>query len=380
MKQLFLIVNIYLLSKGIITSAKLLEVWRKLKSRDFDSLYNEEDYHEFVHKCVVQRKNFPPLVMEFIIGTPIWINDAIFYYEQLRGNQVKIMSFWDDNFPLQLKQVSDPPVVLFLIGNEQLLQYTSRLIAFVGTRNVTAYGHKLTRRVIWEASISGVIPVSGFANGVDKLVFEYAIKYKIPTIAVLPMLETFKPQENVLYISEYPPHTTSPQKWHFVERNRLIAALSTATVVIEAPATSGALITAQLANDYGRDVYFMTHSLENFLGIGGITQTIVNDNAKLIFSLVQVLFNIDINVSTLFFRNFLAHLYVLLGEEKLHTVDLFTHIFFDLSKFLNKLLLRNSESFFKSVIELKRIGFIKEYKSKLVHNLLYAPEPWLKTS
>lgn len=168
-----------------------------------------------------------------------------------------------NNLPDALRQIPDPPSQLYYAGNSELLQKPA--LAFVGTRKSTAYGEKITEKLIAELAGYDLVIVSGMALGIDSCAHKAALKYGLPTIAILGSgLSQIYPTENIrlaeeiatkgLIISEYPPDTP-PRKMNFPQRNRLISALSLATIVIEAPLKSGALITAEFALEQGKDIF-----------------------------------------------------------------------------------------------------------------------------
>jgi len=187
--------------------------------------------------------------------------------------------FYDDpEYPELLRQISDPPFLLFCRGNLALLG--ERTVSIVGTRNSSALGKTACSTFAYEACMDGVTVVSGLANGIDGYAHRGAVNAYFDrvekgldtaalgkTIAVLPSaIDEIVPyghkklaeqilQSGGCLISEYEPGSDMAT-FHYVARNRIIAGLSPATVVIEAPAGSGALITADFALDYNRDVLF----------------------------------------------------------------------------------------------------------------------------
>ncbi len=196
--------------------------------------------------------------------------------------QMKIgLVFYDDTeYPEVLRQIPDAPYLLFYRGNVGLL--AERTVSVVGTRKVTAMGRQAATQFAYEAAMDGISVVSGLASGVDGAAHQGTLNAWFDakekggeaacagigrTIAVLPSaIDEVVPyghkkmaekilQSGGCLISEYEPGMNIAN-WHFVGRNRIIAGLSPATVVIEAPAGSGALITADFAADYNRDVMF----------------------------------------------------------------------------------------------------------------------------
>jgi DNA processing protein len=184
----------------------------------------------------------------------------------------------DPDYPELLRQITDPPFLLFCRGNYKLLK--ERSVSVVGTRRITPEGRAATKQFAYDAVMDGCNVISGLAVGVDGNAHQGAVDAffdadekgedtgKIGrTIAIMPgAIDEIVPagqkhlagqilQTGGCLVSEYEPGEQLAN-WHYVGRNRIIAGLSPATVVMEAPAGSGALITADFAVDYNRDVFF----------------------------------------------------------------------------------------------------------------------------
>jgi DNA processing protein len=168
----------------------------------------------------------------------------------------------DMQFPSLLADIPDPPAVLFTVGDLSLLARPA--VAIVGSRDPTAYGVDVCRRIVGLASAAGLVVVSGMARGLDAAAHEQSLALRGGTIGVLGNgLGVVYPAANRhlydrmaqrgLLITEFPPGER-PNAGSFPRRNRLISGLASATVVVEAAATSGALITANAAAEQGRDV------------------------------------------------------------------------------------------------------------------------------
>jgi DNA processing protein len=212
-------------------------------------------------------------------------------YEQQHAN------FWtpaDAEYPTLLYEIVDPPPILFYRGRLELASALQLMpsVGVVGTRNPSDYGQRWTRRLIQQLVTHNVIVVSGLAKGVDRYAHQQTLDGNGLTIAVLGTgVDQVYPSINHdlhdriarhgLLLSEHP-NGTPPERSHFPRRNRIIAGLSRAVVVTEAPARSGALITAQLANDYGRDVFALPGSLDNLNSYGCLE--LINQGAQMILS------------------------------------------------------------------------------------------------
>lgn len=200
---------------------------------------------------------------------------ALNYCQKL---DIQILLNQDLEYPELLRQIADPPYLLFCRGDINIL--ADRCVSVVGTRRITPEGKNAAREFAYSAVLDSCNVISGLANGADGFAHQGAIDAYFDycekgldtmklgkTIAVMPTsIDVITPsshkklasqiiQSGGLLISEYEPGLPLA-KWHFVGRNRIIAGLSPATLVVEAPAGSGALITADFALENGRDVFF----------------------------------------------------------------------------------------------------------------------------
>ena len=211
--------------------------------------------------------------------------------EKLAKENITTISLNDRAYPALLKEINDPPYVLFVRG--QLPNPNSPTLAVVGTRKFTAYGKLACEEIVTPLVGQGVVIVSGLAFGIDAIAHQATIDNGGITIAVLgggvdnKTIAPTSPLELAkqiiasggAVISEYPPGF-EPTLYTFPARNRIVAGLSLGTLVIEAPLTSGALITAKCALDYNREVFAIPHSLNSPTGIG--PNNLIKMGAKLI--------------------------------------------------------------------------------------------------
>ncbi|WP_330949022.1 DNA-processing protein DprA [Virgibacillus sp. MG-45] len=192
-------------------------------------------------------------------------NEALLYDIKRDSSRYTIITIVDDIYPAMLKTIKDLPLVLFAIGNMNLLhQFPS--LSVVGTRTPSNEGMKKTTYLLSPLIKQGWVIVSGMAKGIDSFAHRTALAEKGYTIAVLGSgFQHIYPKQNVglfkeiitsngLILSEYPP-TTAPQPYHFPERNRIISGLGFGTLVIEAMERSGTLITVEQALEQGREVF-----------------------------------------------------------------------------------------------------------------------------
>ncbi|MFZ3151956.1 MAG: DNA-processing protein DprA [Anaerolineaceae bacterium] len=220
--------------------------------------------------------------------------------ETLVRKGIKTLTWNDPNYPRYLKEINQPPPVLYYRGSIE--PQDELAIAIVGTRNVTSYGRQLTKDTAAYLAGNGVTIVSGLARGVDAIAHQAALDIGGRTLAVLGCgVDVIYPPEHRklaekiirqgALISDYFPGT-QPEGANFPPRNRIISGLSRGTVVIEAGERSGALITAKFSVEQGREVFAvpgsvlspMSRGTNNLLASGAIPMTnpaIVLDSLQL---------------------------------------------------------------------------------------------------
>ncbi len=186
--------------------------------------------------------------------------------------------FWtpaDPEYPQLLREIPTPPPLLYYRGEIDLQENSGQksLVGIVGTRQPTEYGIKWTRQISTALAKNGFTVVSGMAEGIDTESHSAALKAGGRTLAVMGTgVDVIYPHKNRdlyqqilksgIVISEYPAKTP-PNRTHFPRRNRIIAGLSRAVLVMEAPLKSGALITATYANEFNRDVYALPGRIDD---------------------------------------------------------------------------------------------------------------------
>lgn len=184
-------------------------------------------------------------------------------FQSMQKFGVMLLHYWEDGFPEYLKRIHDPPVFLFYKGNIELIQEGG--IALVGTRNATHAGRRMADLLARDLAHHGVPVISGMARGIDTTAHRGAVRNGGHTIAVLGSgLDVIYPPENMelfesisasgLVLTEFPMHA-EPIHSNFPKRNRIISGLSDGVVVVEAGLKSGALITAYLALEQGKEVF-----------------------------------------------------------------------------------------------------------------------------
>ena len=183
----------------------------------------------------------------------------------IEKNKIDCHFYTDSSYPHRLKQCEDAPILFYSKGN--IKPDVQRVISVVGTRNATTYGKDLTESLIRDLALHfpDLLVLSGLAYGIDICAHRSALQNQLPTIGVLAHgLDRIYPaihrntavemlQQGGL-ITDFP-SGTNPDKQNFIKRNRIVAGLSDATLVVESSSKGGSLITADIAFSYGRDVY-----------------------------------------------------------------------------------------------------------------------------
>ena len=184
---------------------------------------------------------------------------------------IQICAWNDPQYPARLKNIPDPPMVLYYKGTMPRFD-EEPVVAIVGTRKPSAYGISTAKRMGYQIARCGATVVSGMAYGIDGVALSGALTAGGSVVGVLGCgVDVVYPASNRMLfsdveqrgclISEFPPETP-PHKWNFPKRNRIISGLSCGVLVIEAPAKSGSLITAKLAADQGREVFVVPGNVD----------------------------------------------------------------------------------------------------------------------
>lgn len=213
------------------------------------------------------------------------VNEEI---ERLRALGIDFVCWEDEDYPEPLRYIPDPPLYLFMSGS--YLPQDAMAVAIVGTRYPSPAGVSMAERLAFELASEGVTVISGLAVGIDGAAHKGALKAGGRTIAVLgcgidvpyPRAHSELRKEIVrsgALLSEYP-LGTYPEKWRFPLRNRIVSGLALGVVVVEAGPRSGALITARLALEQGREVFAVPGSPGDFRSIG--TNSLIKQGAVLV--------------------------------------------------------------------------------------------------
>ena len=206
-----------------------------------------------------------------------------------KEQQLQLLYKEDSSYPGIVKNIAQPPFLLYVRGNISLLQHT-HTISIVGARKATSYGKSIVKESVQELVQAGFTTISGLAYGIDQAVHQETLNANGKTIAVLGssiLEEDIYPRRNTgiakdiissdgLLVSEYPPYSQIYAS-HFPERNRIIAGLSHTTLVVEAGIKSGSLITARYALEQGRSVFAVPGSVYSPQSTG--TNTLISRGA-----------------------------------------------------------------------------------------------------
>lgn len=253
-------------------------------------------------------------------------------YSTLIENDVKFVDIFNDSYPCLLKTIYTPPLVLYYRGT--LPKNDVPLVSIVGTRRCTNYGKLVTKNLTKDLVSKNIGIVSGLADGIDSVAHREALSNNGYTIAVLGtnILECY-PKSNVslmteiiktgAVISEYPPNTKTYPK-DFPKRNRIIVGLSKAIVITEAPLKSGAIISANIALEEGREVLAVPSSILEPKGFG--TNELIKDGAYPVTSYIDILNAINITESVSDKKEIDKSEVMPLNEEEAFLYSFFTNV------------------------------------------------------
>jgi DNA processing protein len=215
----------------------------------------------------------------------------------IKENDINVVYFLDENYPERLKHCIDGPVLLFSTG--KINWNSRRIISIVGTRQITSYGTEFCKKLIEDLAPLNPIIVSGFAYGVDIVAHQAAMDHGLQTIGVLAHgMNQIYPKTHKKYIAKMEQNggfltefwsSSNPEKENFVKRNRIVAGISEATIVIESAEKGGSLITATMANDYNRDVFAVPGRVSDKLS-QGCNNLIKTQRAHLLTSAADLIY------------------------------------------------------------------------------------------
>lgn len=220
--------------------------------------------------------------------------------ELIKKNAITVIDIFDESYPALLKEISSPPLVLYVKGDPAILN--KPLIAVVGTRRPTAYGISMAREFADKLTGAGLGIVSGLARGIDTAAHEQAIKKGVSVAVLGSGLFNIYPKENIslsqaiskkgAVVSEFA-LDQNPLKENFPRRNRIISGLCCGTLIVEAAVRSGALITARLACEQNREVFALPGETRSPLSAG--THRLIKEGAKLVDCVEDILEELNMN-------------------------------------------------------------------------------------
>lgn len=191
--------------------------------------------------------------------------------KKIENKKVRLVLFTDHEYPSRLKHIPDSPSLFFMVGNTEVLK-SPRTLGIVGTRNATQYGKDITDEIVKACQGRNIAIMSGLAYGIDIQAHRSSLKYNVPTLGVIASgLDKIYPSSHTDVarqmcteggiLTEHPMGTV-PDAYNFPARNRIVAGLSDALIVVEAGQKGGALITADLALHYNKEVYAVPGTID----------------------------------------------------------------------------------------------------------------------
>lgn len=277
--------NIYLNAISILTKGKI------------DALQKIHDHFEgdWLHAWHADLKRFLPEDSDYSFKNRL---DPEQEYEKLVKAGIDMLTIYDNNYPALLKQIHNPPFLLYVRGSTSVLN--SLCFSVVGTRALTEYGRRASAHIVEELASQGFTIVSGLAAGIDTQAHKAALTAKTPTIAVLGCGiddRTIFPSQNVnlahqiireggAVISEYH-YAMHATRFTFPQRNRIVSGLSKGLLVVEADVASGSLITANCALEQNRDVFAIPGSIFSKTSQG--TNGLIKSGAKMVMNSQDIL-------------------------------------------------------------------------------------------
>ncbi len=218
------------------------------------------------------------------------------YLGYMKNNNIDIINIYDENYPDKLKKIYDPPIVLYVKGNKDILDEKS--MAIVGCRLCTKYGETQAKKLAYNLSLNNINIISGLARGIDSFAHKGCLMSGGKTLAVVGCgLDRVYPNENKelfnqiinkggAIISEYVVGT-KPLARNFPRRNRIISGLSDGVIVVEAREKSGTLITVDFALEQGKNIYAIPGNIDSPNAYG--TNNLIKQGAKLVTDVGDIL-------------------------------------------------------------------------------------------
>lgn len=211
------------------------------------------------------------------------------YLKYMNENNIEIINIYDKNYPDKLKVIYDPPIVLYIKGNKNILN--EKAMSIIGCRMCTKYGENIAKKLAYNLSINNINVISGLARGIDSCAHKGTLKANGKTIAVVGCgLDRVYPTENESLFNEIIKNNgaviseyiigTKPLSKNFPRRNRIISGLSDGVIVVEAREKSGTLITVDFALEQGKNIYAVPGNIDSLNSYG--TNDLIKQGAKIV--------------------------------------------------------------------------------------------------
>jgi len=218
------------------------------------------------------------------------------YLKYMQDNNIEIITIRNKEYPDKLRVIYDPPVVLYVKGNKNILN--EKAIAIIGCRACTKYGENISKKLAYNLSLNNINVISGLARGIDSFAHQGSLTAKGKTIAVVGCgLDRVYPQENLTLFNQIIKNNgaivseyiigTKPLARNFPRRNRIISGLSNGVIVVEAREKSGTLITVDFALEQGKNIYAIPGNIDNPNAYG--TNELIKQGSKVVTSMQDVL-------------------------------------------------------------------------------------------
>lgn len=241
----------------------------------------------------------------------------------IQKENIQTHYFLDETYPKRLQHCADGPILLFQKGNADL--NATKMISIVGTRKATTYGSSFCENLLEELAVLQPTIVSGFAYGIDIVAQRTAVKNNIPTVGCLAhglnqiypkVHKRFMPavEENGAFVTDFW-STSNPDRENFLKRNRLIAGMTQATIVIESAEKGGSLVTAHIANSYNRDVFAVPGRVGDLQSIG-CNNLIKQQRAHLLTSAADIVYLLGWDLNDVVKKPVQKQLFVELNTEE----------------------------------------------------------------
>lgn len=290
------------------------------------------------------------------------------------ANEIQYTCYTDENYPLRLKDFDDSPIVLFYKGESNFNK--QKIISIVGTRSATKYGTDFTEKLLERISESypECVIVSGLAYGIDISAHKAAIKFQLETWAILGhSLEHIYPSAHEkiarkilnkgLLISDYP-HKTKIDPSNFAKRNRIIAGICDAVIVVESGIKGGAMITANIANHYNKDVFALPGNINSPYS-QGCNKLIKTNRANLIESIEDLEYILNWNPKSIKTIQKTLNFNENLSSDELKVTNVLkNHEFLDIDSIIRQTQL-DSDILSLILLELEFKGIIKALPGKI---------------